>query len=63
MSVTWTPTAYIQWMKRQPPTGTVLPEGEGIMVLQQWFVSSDGQGEWQQIPVRYWGEVYPQPPT
>jgi hypothetical protein len=59
-AVTWTPTAYIQWIKRPTPAG--LPAGEGIMQLQQWFVSSDGQGAWQEIPIRFWGEVYPQPP-
>jgi hypothetical protein len=62
-AVTWTPTSYFQWMKRAPPVGTTLPTGEYTMVLQQWFVSSDGQGEWQQLPVRHWNEIYQNPPT
>ena len=62
-AVTWTPTPYIQWMKRATPAGVTLPADEQVMVLQQWFVSSDGQGEWQQLPVRHWGEVYSNPPT
>jgi hypothetical protein len=60
-AVTWTPTPYLQWMKRAPPAG--LPAGEGIMVLQQWWVSSEGTGQWQQLPVRTWNEVVPPPPV
>lgn len=61
-SVIWTPTVNLQWMKRQPPTGTVLPPGEGLIVLEQWWVPSDGSaGEWRELPIRWWGEVYQNP--
>jgi hypothetical protein len=61
-AVTWTPTPYLQWMKRAPPAGAVLPPGEYTMVLQQWFTSSEGGGQWQELPVRFWNEVYQNPP-
>jgi len=50
-------------MKRATPAGVTLPPGEQVMVLQQWFVSSDGQGQWQQVPIRWWNEAVPNPPT
>lgn len=62
-AVTWTPTANLQWMKRQPPAGVTLPPGESTMVLEQWWVSSDGRGEWRDLPVRHFGQVYSNPPV
>ncbi len=61
-SVIWTPTAYIQFMKRPTPAGTVLPPGEQLEVLQQWWLPSDGSGgQWREVPTRWWGEVIPNP--
>jgi hypothetical protein len=62
-AVIWTPTPNLQWMKRQPPAGVTLPAGEQVMVLQQWFTSSAGGGQWQELPVRRWNEVVPPPTT
>jgi hypothetical protein len=62
-AVTWTQTQYLQWVKRPTPVGTTLPAGAQLEMLQQWYVSSDGQGRWQELPVRFWGEVYANPPT
>jgi len=61
-TVIWTPTANIQWMKKQPPAGVTLPPGTGEVVLQQWWIPSDGSaGEWREPPLRWWGEVYSNP--
>jgi hypothetical protein len=63
-TVIWTPTVNFQWMKRPPPTGVTLPQGEYTMVLQQWWIASDGSpGEWRELPIRWFGEVYPNPPN
>ena len=62
-AVTWTPTPNLQWMKRPTPAGVTLPDGEQVMVLQQWWVPSDGsQGQWRQVPITWWNGPSTEPP-